>query len=429
VARWLGRGGRLVTADNGLPAAEVADGWPRLDVRPQHLSYLFDYALHVGWFELDEEPGGNRTWAVLGETAWRWADGDDSGALHVWAAVLAALLARALDVAASADPRASRKLKFRGQGVATAVTLFLARRSGLSGAGVGDLIMRGAIGDRPSSRARRAWDGWVRRHGDPAHRLLSQLAALRAISPPGADDDAIELTPLALWALREQFRLDGIEIPLLKTTSAQMTAATLVAFADGVSEADGEAEFASWVGARGPDQAARELLAFAAFSGPQRRLAAVNLVRRIGAAATPAWHEAMQRPELRGYARIALAADLPESPTPLDRDPDPDDLIRVADDLLALACGEENPDPQEIAAQLSKAIPDGKESWVLALMSQTSHPDVAKVLMALGRYHPDRRIAKDARRTARAARKAVRAGRKQMTGDAGICVPARASDR
>ena len=116
--------------------------------------------------------------------------------------------------------------------------------------------MSGAIGDRPSSRARRAWDGWVRGHGDPARWLLSELAALRAVSPPGADDGTIELTPLALWALREQLRLDGIEIPLLKATSAQMTAAALVTFADGVSDAEGEAEFASWVGARGPDLAA-----------------------------------------------------------------------------------------------------------------------------------------------------------------------------
>ena len=307
LARWLGPDGRLVTLDDELSAAYVADAAPRLDARREHLPYLLDYALTAGWLVLDDEPDSNRTWAVLGKTAWRWADGDDSGALHVWAAVFAAVLARTLDIAVSTNPRGSRKLKFQGQGVATAVTLFLTRRTGLSGTDVRDLVRSGAIGDRPSSRDRRAWDGWVPGHGDPAQWLLSELAALRAIVPPGADDGTIELTPLALWALREQLRLDGVEIPLLKTTSAQMTAATLVAFADGASEAEGEAEFTSWVGARGPDRAARELLAFAAFSSPQPRLAAVNLVRRIGAAAHLAWRDAMQRPELRGYARIALA--------------------------------------------------------------------------------------------------------------------------
>jgi len=36
--------------------------------------------------------------------------------------------------------------------------LFLARRAGLSLAEVTELVINGAMGDRPSSRARRAWD-------------------------------------------------------------------------------------------------------------------------------------------------------------------------------------------------------------------------------------------------------------------------------
>jgi hypothetical protein len=422
LARWLGRDGRLVTADDELSDVGAADATQRLAVGPQHLPYLLDYALTTRWVKLDDEPDGSRTWAVVGETARRWADGDDSGTLHVWAAVFAAVLARTLDVAASTDPSASRKLNFQGQGVGTAVALFLARRAGLSGADVRDLVMSGAIGHRPSSRARRAWDGWVRGHGDPARWLLGELAALHAISSPDVGDGIIELTPLALWALREQLRLDGIEIPLSAVASAHMTAAALVAFADGASDAEIEAEFVSWVRARGPDRAARELLAFAAFSGPQPRLAAVNLVRRIGAAAHVAWRDAMQRPELRGYARIALsvlAADLPESTMPLVFDPDPDDLTWGATDLLALACGDENPDPQQIAARFSEAIPEGEESWIFDLMSRSSHPDVVQVLMVLGRSHPDRHIAKEARRAARvAARNRVPRGHRAPAGSA-----------
>ena len=405
LARWLGPDGRLVTAGDELSDADLADAAGRIGVQPQYLPYLWDYALATGWFELDDDLDAGRTSAVLGESAGRWAEGDDSGALHVWAAVFAAVTARTLDLAASTDPRAARKLKFQGQGVVTAIMLFLARGSGLSGADVRDLVISGTIGDRPSPRARRALDGWIRRHGDPARWLLSELTALCAVSPADADDGTIELTPLAVWALREQLRLDGIEIPLLRTTSAEMTAASLVAFAYGVSEGESAAEFTSWVEARGPDRAARELLAFAAFSGPQPRLAAVNLVRRIGAAAQPAWRDAMQRPELRGYALIALAAGLPESTMPPVPDANPDDLTRVASDLLALACGDEDPDPQEIAAQFSEAIPEAAELWVFGLMAQSSHPDVADVLTVLGRYHPDRRIAKDARRAARSARK------------------------
>ena len=190
-------------------------------------------------------------------------------------------------------------------------------------------------------------------------------------------------------------------------------------------EAEFEAEVGAWVTARGADRAARDLLAFAAFSGPQLRLVAVNLTRRLGSGAQQAWRDAMQRPELRGYARIALsalAADLPDNTVPLVLEPEPDDLTWVATDLLALACGEEAPDPDEIAAQFAEAVPPGEEAWLIDQMSRGSHPDVVQVLTVLGRYHPDRRVAKLARRAAREAarnRPPARADR----------VPARAAGR
>ena len=133
----------------------------------------------------------------------------------------------------------------------------------------------------------------------------------------------------------------------------------------------------------------------------------------------------MQRPELRGYARIALtmmAADLPESSLPLVLDPDPDDLAWVATDLLALACGDEMPNRQQVAAQFAEAVPPGEESWIFGLMSYSSHPDVARLLTALGRHHPDRRLAKDARRAARAAARNRAAARPER-------IPARSGGR
>jgi hypothetical protein len=407
LAGWLGRDGRLVDEDEDLSPGDAADAARQLGIRPEHLAYLWDYALTSGWVELADEQDG-RTWAVIGETAWRWADGDEAGTLHVWAAVFASVLARALEVAAASDRAASRKLKFGGQGVVVAVMLFMARRAGMSRAEVRKLVMDDAIGERPSSRARRAWDSWVRVHGDPARLLLTELAALRAVTVPDTDKGIVGVTPLTQWALRQQFRLDGIQIQMLSATSPRVTAAELVALVDAVSDAEFEAEAASWIGRRGPDRGARELLAFAAFSGPDTRLAAVNLVRRIGIDAHRAWKDAMQRPELRGYARIALsmmAGDLPESTLPLVLDPDPEDLTWVATDLLALACGEQDPDPERIAEQFSDAIPPGEESWIFGLMAESSHAEVARLLTILARYHPDRQIAKDARRAARMAGK------------------------
>jgi hypothetical protein len=408
LASWLGTDGRAVTAKNELSAADASAAVGALGITQEYLPYLWEYALTARWVESrDQAGGGNR--AMPGATAWRWAGGDDVSTLRAWTVVFAAVLARALEVGATLDPRAARKLRFQGQGVVAAVLLFLGRQTGTTLAGVRDIMRSGALGGRKSARARRRWDAWTRAHGDPVRWLLDELAALRAVatsSAPSADGNQVALAPLALWALREQLRLEGIEIPRITAARDQMRAADVVALADSVPEAEFEAEAGAWVKARGADQAARELLAFAAFSGPQPRLVAVNLTRRIGAAAHQAWRDAMQRPELRGYARIALtvlAADLPESTLPLVLEPEPDDLTWVATDLLALACGDDDPDPDDIAAQFAEAVPPGQESWIIDQMSRSSHPDVAHVLTVLGRYHPDRRVAKQARRSARAA--------------------------
>jgi hypothetical protein len=405
LASWVGHRGRRVTEADQLRDADAADAARRIGVHTEYLPYLWEYALSTQWVELEDEPDGSRTWAVPGRTAYRWADLDDAGALHVWSVVFASVLARVLEVAASLDPAAARKLNFQGQGVVVAMMLFLARGAEMPRTEVSDLIKDGAIGERPGRRARRAWDAWVRTHGDPALWLLRELTTLRAVTVRDSGDSMVRLTPLALWALRRQLRQESIEIPVLPASVAQMQAVHLVALADAAGEAEFDAAAASWVAARGLDQASRELLAFAAFSGAQSRLAAVNLVREFGIGAHLAWRDAMQRPELRGYARIALSmmADLPESTLPLVLDPDPDDLAWVATDLLALACGDEVPNPRQVAAQFAEAVPPGEESWIFGLMSHSSHPDVARVLTVLGRYHPDRRLARNARRAARAA--------------------------
>jgi hypothetical protein len=394
-----------------LSDADATEAARWAGVSLSYLPYLWEYALTAGWFELDDEPGSERTWAVLGDSARRWADGDDSGALRVWAVVFAAVLSQALEVAAFWDPEAARKLNFEGQGVVVAMMLFLARRAGLPVADVGDLVMEGAVGERPSSRARRAWDGWVRKHGDPGRLLVSELTALQAVAAPERNGGMVGLTPLAVWALREQVMRDGVKVPVLSTRITEMTAASLVSMADGVEEGEFAADIAAWVASRGPEPAANELLAFAGVSRAQPRLAAVNLARGIGVAAHRAWRDSMQRPELRGYARITLslmAAELPRSTLPLATEPTEDDLARVAEDLLALGFGEGVTDPEEVALMFRQAVPEGAEMWIIDLMSRSSRPHVVQVLKVLGRRHLDPAIAKAARKAARRARRARR---------------------
>jgi hypothetical protein len=425
LASWLGQDGRPVTAADELLPADAAEAARAMGIAPEHLPYVWEYALTARWVEFEDGPGEGQSRAVPGFTAWRWAGGDDVSTLRAWTVIFSSVLAQAMEVSAALDPRAAKKLKFQGQGVVVAVLLFLDRRTGMTASGMRDVVRAGALSGRKSARARRPWDAWIRDHGDPVRWLLSELAALRAVELPRGADGNVQLAPLALWSLREQLRLEGIEIPQITATKGELRAADLVALADSVPEAEFEAEAGAWVTALGPDQAARDLLAFAAFSGPQLRLVAVNLTRRLGSGAQQAWRDAMQRPELRGYARIALsalAADLPDNTVPLVLEPEPDDLTWVATDLLALACGEQNPDPDEIAAQFAEAVPPGEEAWLIDQMSRGSHPDVVQVLTVLGRYHPDRRVAKLARRAAREAarnRPPARADR----------VPARAAGR
>jgi hypothetical protein len=326
----------------------------------------------------------------------------------VWAAAFAAVAAEALDVMAAAAPGGSRAFDFQGQGVSLAVTLFLSRRRGMTMRDAEDLVRDGAIGERPGARRKRAWDAWARQHGDPAHRLLGEFAALHAVRLPHTANETVELTPLALWALREQFELDQISVPVLPPPSPQMSGVNLLALADAVSDAAFDAVFATWMTGRDLDRAVRELLIYAGSADAHGRLLAVDVARRIGLPGYRAWKDAMRRPELRGYARItlsALAAGLPKSTLPLVLEPDPEDMTWVATDLLATACGADDPDPDEVAAQFAEAMPAGAETWFFGQLAQSSHPDVARVLQVLGSYHPDRRVARNARKALRAVAK------------------------
>jgi hypothetical protein len=411
LARWLGTEGRLLNDSGELTGTDVADASQQLGISSASLSFLWEYALASRWIELADSANRRRTWAVTGETAWRWADGDDQGTLHVWAVVFAAAAARALDVMAAAAPEPARKLNFQGQGVVVPVMLFLATRSGMTTGDIGDLIREGTIGEHPRSRLKRAWDAWGHLHGDPASHLLRELARLNAVTLPRTPGGTVQLTPLALWALREQFLLEKISVRVLPPPSPRMSAADLVALSEAVSDAEFETAFTIWMHGRTPERAVQELLMYAGSSRPHERLTAVDIARRVGVPGYRVWKDAMKRPELRGYARITLAkmaSDLPKSTLPLVLDPDPGDMTWLATDLLALACGADNPDPDEIAAQFAEAVPAGEETWIFGLMAYSSHPDVARVLDVLSMYHPDRRVARDARKAARAMAKSRR---------------------
>lgn len=412
LATWLGTG-RPVTRDGELLPADAAQAAQWLGVTASQLRYLWEYALGGYWAEITDGAGGQEI-AVPGESAAEWESGEPRGTaeaaaatLRSWSATLAAVLAGTMDIAVTLDPSGLGTLNVQGLGSLAALKLFLARgEGGLRAARVRDLIMNGAIGDLAWTRVRRQLDARAQSPADPVRVLLDQLAALRAVGPSPAGEGSVRLTPLALYALAAELAAAGVDVPVVPPDPAAMTAADLVALHGGVPLAEFEAISRRWVGVHGGQRAAIALLSFAAAAAAADRLVAVGVVRGLGEAAAPAWREGLKRPEIRPYARIELtrlATELADNTMPLVLQPDPDDLTWLATDLLALACGEDDPDPDLIAAQFREAVPAGDEEWILKVMSMGSHPDVVRVLTVLGKHHPDKRVAREARKAAHAA--------------------------
>jgi hypothetical protein len=266
-----------------------------------------------------------------------------------------------------------------------------------------------ATDELPPARAEKAWQSWVSAHGDPARLLLDLMAELRAIEIADAEDGpTARLMPLGLAAIRTQLVQSGVEIPLLPDTE-HMTAAQLIAMADGASEEEFTAETATWLSYRSAEPAARELLAVAAASDPASRILAVGVVvTELGALAEPAWREALDRIELRGYAKAALATLPGGDPAVASLPglkPDDHDLAWMITDALAAEGWDDLSDdagrePEALAKRLGEAIPAGQELAVFELMARVPHPDAADVLTVIGRTHPDKKIAKLARKSA-----------------------------
>ena len=404
LAWWLGAG-RAVTEDEELASGDAAEAAAELGVDVARLTHLWWLALDAVFVELEED----ETHAIPGESAHAWDEGDEDEVLDLWEMVFALVIGDTLDAAASLDPDRSGELDFSGHGAALAVALFLARPDGLPLAEISQVIRVAATDELPPAQADEDWQSWVQAHGDPAQLLLDLMAELHAIEIADAEDGPVaRLTPLGLAAVRTQLVQSGVEIPLLPDTE-HMTAAQLIAMAEGVSEEEFTAEAAAWLSYRSAEAAARELLAVAAAADAASRILAVSVVMtELGALAEPVWREELGRIELRGYAITALATlsgGDPAADPPPGLEPDVRDLAWMITDALA-AEGWDDPgddtglQPEALAKRLGEAIPAGQELAMFELMARLPHPDAADVLTVIGRRHPDKKIAKLARKSA-----------------------------
>ncbi|MFE0550470.1 hypothetical protein ACFW3A_13615 [Streptomyces pilosus] len=209
----------------------------------------------------------------------------------------------------------------------------------------------------------------------------------------------VRLTPLGLYGLRARLLEAGFQAPAVGDLADKGADALL----DGTAvfpPAAAHAETEQWLARREPLASARELLAAARGAdegAPLRRLRCQQALSLVGASAEPALREVLADPELGGLARVWLAehgaADVP---------PPSEALIfwltidTVAAQLAAEGNSEELRSLVEGLARQHSGFFD--TAW------RVDHPATADVLEAMGRLHPDKKIAKEARKAAFKAR-------------------------
>ncbi|HEX7161944.1 MAG TPA: hypothetical protein VF223_11995 [Trebonia sp.] len=338
----------------------------------------------------------------------------DVAALEAWDYTFAQVLDTTLDAADLTQPHVGGDLDLTGHGIAMVTELFLGGRAGVPVADLSASLKSAAVAEVPPDAAERQWEEWAGAHGDPARLLLGQLAKLSAVT---VADEVARLEPLALFAVGAKLRACDVHVPELPPPG-EMTADDVVLVRTFGTEEDFETEFASWLAERTPEDAARELLAFAAGESAAVRTAAIPLVSRLGAAAEPAWREALDRPELRCYAKPALLAQL------ADRDPGsavPAELKLATEDVAWFVADTFGPLTRLDHANRTFPFDMAKLSdagWTMShealfdAMARLEHPDAEAVLTMLGRHSDDKKTAKAARRAAfkAASRRASRRG-------------------
>jgi len=347
------------------------------------------------------ERGGDTL--VPGEDV-EWLDdlAEGTAALDAWDYAFAQVLDTTLEAADEAEPQAGEDLDLAGHGIALVVELFLGARAGVPVTQLSESLKSAAIAEVPPDAAEHQWEEWTGAHGDPAGLLLGQLAKLSAVT---VTDGVARLEPLGLHAIAAKLRACDVRVPDLPPPG-EMTPDDVVLLSMSGTEEDFTADFASWVAERTPEKAARELLAFAASEGAAVRTAAVQVVSRLGDAAEPALREALDRPQLRCYAKMALIEQLaglyPEQPVPAELKRTTEDLAWfIADSFAPLTRTiDRNATFPFDMSQLSDAGWDVSTEALFDAMARLDHPDAEAVLTMLGKHCDDKKTAKAARRAA-----------------------------
>ncbi|UBU16869.1 hypothetical protein [Nonomuraea gerenzanensis] len=208
--------------------------------------------------------------------------------------------------------------------------------------------------------------------------------------------DGAELTPLAVWALREHYLSLGIDAPQAPDLAEADARGLIEGLLEGVPTELAEDDIGRWLSGREPAEAAAELLAAASGAPAVARGIAITIVDRLDVKAEPAVRDYLEDQELRPHAIHWLAARRLPAP-PLTQE----ELLWVSVDMLALAMPAAEEDPEIFAENMAAS---GPPAHLIEEMWRVDHPDVVEVLELLGRSIPDGTVAKAARKAAFKAR-------------------------
>ncbi|MEV6809357.1 hypothetical protein [Streptomyces sp. NPDC051129] len=436
LARWAGPGTRVdadgALAEEQLPAAAGLLGLTGDDAAA-YAAEAWRIAVDAGLVEIEDEAAGTvRPGAGLARLT-----GSPRDVLGVWLAVLETVVADAavpgLDDLADAvdddgrvdfssldwDPQAEAEFL---DGVLGNLYLLTVGEDGPGEAPVplpalaASMLVPDGMGEPTNDVLERVSDAMIRldeqfRALEPAGLVAYQpvdealLAEADEEPAPSVDDTdvsrygMVRLTPLGVYGLRARLLEAGFTAPAagdLADKGADVLLDGTARFGRDAARAETE----QWLGRREPLAAARELLAAArgADAGaPLRRLRCQQALTLVGAEAEPALREVLDDPELGGLARVWLsehgAADVPP--------PSQEMVFWLTVDTLAAQLAAEG-NSEELRALVEGLA--AQHGGFFAAAWRVDHPATAEVLDAMGRLHPDKKVAKEARKAAFKAR-------------------------
>ncbi|MFJ4540563.1 hypothetical protein ACIP39_32110 [Streptomyces tibetensis] len=434
LARWAGpdtrvdAGGGLV--DEQLPAAAEALGLSGEDAAAD-ASEAWRVAVDAGLVEVVDEEQGTVT---AGADLALLTGGSPQDVLAVWLAALETVLADAsvpdldglvdedgeVDLSAlDWDPEGEAEFL---DGVLGNLYLLTAGEDGPDGAPVplpalaASVIVPSDMGEPSNDVLEQVSDAMMRLDdqfrmlepvGFVAYQPVDEALMADADEEPAAPVDdtdvsrygMVRLTPLGVYGMRARLLEAGFEAPAVGDLADKGADALL----DGTAEfppGAAQAETEQWLQRRESTAAARELLAAARGSdagAPLRRLRCQQALSLVGASAEPALREVLDDAELGGLARVWLtehgAVDVPAPSEAM--------VYWLTIDTVAAQLAAEG-NSEEL-----RALVEGlarQHGGFFEAVWRVDHPATADVLEAMGRLHPDKKVAKEARKAAFKAR-------------------------